>query len=101
LAACIFFPLHPIGAKQELFQQLLDSARTDTVIFYLRMVDDDRRSGLFGNELIGGIQQHAEFLPVEALLLNRLLKKYLINILTQIGLNELIQYHLRIFAAKK
>jgi hypothetical protein len=83
-----------------LFQQLLDSARTDTVIFCLRMMDDDCRSGLFGDELIGGTQRHAEFLLIEALLLNRLLKKYLINILTQIGLIELIQYHLRIFAAK-
>jgi hypothetical protein len=84
-----------------LFQQLLDSARTDTVIFCLRMMDDDCRSGLFGDELIGGTQRHAEFLLIEALLLNRLLKKYLISILTQIGLIELFQYHLRIFAEKK
>jgi hypothetical protein len=84
-----------------LFQQLLDSARTDTVIFCLRMMDDDCRSGLFGDELIGGTQRHAEFLLIEALLLNRLLKKYLISILTQIGLIELFPIPSPNFCRKK
>lgn len=44
-----------------LLHQLFDAALADAVILGVLVMDDDRRSGLFRDQLVGGGEGHAEF----------------------------------------